>query len=660
MAPPAKRVRFSDQMDLSNCPLHPDNIPNIDWSDIKCVREIDNHLVKDNCCYDHPPPADYLLKQSDGCTLLLKACALGSVKVVKHIFERWGVDVNTSGVWQEPQLRIEGATPLFVALIARRYGIARYLIEKGADVNTSTSSGDHGYAGMTPLHAAVRCTVHHSSHCCDVRKYPELNVEALATILFLIEHGADPSAVTQDGTTTWLLAWHSAEVVNLLINAGMRLDQLSHFGETILQFWASYSCIDDSCSVIKLLMEKGVEMDVIDMHGLSPLNVVALGKHNKLNVEAFDSMINQPDIGRQQELEALELAVSTCLLDPNFGQSREAAVSYWRKAVEHRVKNGELLETLLKASPFKSHLKHAFRFPGEMMQALEDERALRAFTLRIEILGRISQEAVMHYCWPYIQKLMVSLPPSFSPRHLLLFCMAVLEAAFRFETFCEETSRVIVFVCHVIPGALKELRQRNKLTAEILERTLKLITDIDGHQSAQPCLVFENRPRGLPYKNAICETILVAATQPEKLTKQSKEYLKHLVSRDYRDYRRRTPLLMACERAQLCMLSVVELLLEVGAQPDAVDRCGNSALHYLAQNKAERVESNAACLLVEKGCRSDRVNQDGKTALEVLNCRCPWTRKCPPSWSLTKVVSYSVRSSPTTIYKLHLQLLKAK
>ncbi len=67
-------------------------------------------------------------------------------------------------------------------------------------------------------------------------------------------------------------------------------------------------------------------------------------------------------------------------------------------------------------------------------------------------------------------------------------------------------------------------------------------------------------------------------------------------------------------------VDIIEMFLEAGANPNAVDLNGNTPLHVLAMNLNADVEDTrkAAKLLLDSGCHFDQVNNYGFTALTLL------------------------------------------
>jgi len=85
------------------------------------------------------------------------------------------------------------------------------------------------------------------------------------------------------------------------------------------------------------------------------------------------------------------------------------------------------------------------------------------------------------------------------------------------------------------------------------------------------------------------------------------------------------------------------LLLDVGANPNAVNKDGNSSLHLIAYWMGDEMESPLADLLLDFGADINQVNLEKETPLGI------WERKhagpeegiyLPPTWTKRTVSSF--------------------
>ncbi len=110
------------------------------------VREIEKHVA--SCIYLHPPLKALVFKEGPvkDTTPLLLACHYGELDAVKHLVERWGVNVQDAALYYNHveyslliQLLIDKGTPLIAAAFEGHLNVVRYLVGKGADVCAKAS-----------------------------------------------------------------------------------------------------------------------------------------------------------------------------------------------------------------------------------------------------------------------------------------------------------------------------------------------------------------------------------------------------------------------------------------------------------------------------------------------------------------------------------------
>jgi ankyrin repeat protein len=127
---------------------------------------------------------------------------------------------------------INGNTPLNIACggFRKQLDIARYLINKGADINTKNNNGS------TPLHNA--CSI--------------ANPEEVELVKLLILKGADVNAPQNFGATPLSYATTSFDAASFLIEHGADINATTD-GNTILHYALTYNPNDD---LSRLLIEK--------------------------------------------------------------------------------------------------------------------------------------------------------------------------------------------------------------------------------------------------------------------------------------------------------------------------------------------------------------------------------------------------------------------
>jgi cytohesin len=136
-----------------------------------------------------------------------------------------------------------GHDQLFTAeILGRKEAVVRQLLQHGAEVSAMTEDG------LTPLH--------------------DVATEEMARVL--LQHGADASAKSNDGCTPM----HSAAgngreaVIRVLSDNGADVSVVSEHGDTPLSFAASHG----DPAVVQLLLDKGASASTKNSHGSTPLH----------------------------------------------------------------------------------------------------------------------------------------------------------------------------------------------------------------------------------------------------------------------------------------------------------------------------------------------------------------------------------------------------
>ncbi|HXP86759.1 MAG TPA: ankyrin repeat domain-containing protein [Bryobacteraceae bacterium] len=224
-----------------------------------------------------------------GLTALLFAVREGGFDSVKTLVAS-GAQVN--------QPSIDGSSPLLVAVQNGFYGFAGFLIEHGADVNLANAKG------WSPLYLAVKNRDQEST------AIPGPSTEGVLDFTqFLLEHKADPNVrikadteIHQGMTAAWLKEAGATPllraaicgdltVVKMLLNHGAD-PQIPTFDHTTPLMvaagvgWADgllreYS-EDETLEVVKLLLERGSDVNLANDHGITALHGAGYKGANKV------------------------------------------------------------------------------------------------------------------------------------------------------------------------------------------------------------------------------------------------------------------------------------------------------------------------------------------------------------------------------------------
>jgi len=550
------------------------------------------------------------------------ACAHGDLKAVKHIVENWGVNVEASAVyWREPQWvlvndKIERASPLFVAARCGHLDIARYLVEKGADITATTISNEFPrYHGLTPLHGAFFAHFRSESYRSDM-------------VMFLLEAGADPSALPFDGTPIWEKYSCSLGVIKALVNHGMDLNQRftspimgTYYARniTILHFFAGHSSSyyheDVSFAIVKLLVEKGADLLLKDDEGFSPLLRAAYGEQGyDPQLKVLDFLLENDSFSRMEKIEAMELAGAVIL-----GNSRTAkfpiAHKYLRRALQLRqmekdskiplqrgsgetiewVNSEELERGIQNPSEYKMQsllvrLRILSKSPGALASLLHRGK-------RIHIIGDYVKH--LHLSWVTLDTI------GRSDNDKLDYA----------ECVTEVTSNLVTTLTNLGKYSL------NLLTDNIIETSLEFISKTDHllfKDNGQVHKTGSNLPRN--HLKTLLELVTFLATLPRVNNQTAiREKLETFVQRARCDTMGQTLLHHTCNDLQYLSLPTIRFLIDSGALPTTADINGDAPLHFLARlnNDDGELVASAGHLLLEKGAHLDQRNNSRRTAAEV-------------------------------------------
>ena len=180
------------------------------------------------------------------CTPLFIAATCGNVEILRFLVEN-GANVNATDDF--------GLTPLMAAVENQFLDAVTFLIDQGADVNLQDSSG------LTVLHYATEVSIDPSS-CLIVKQ--------------LINRGANINAVTNDDKLTPLMLAcknKNVSVVNCLLQNGANVVLTSDNGWTALHFVVDG--FNDSSEILRSLLNNGADVNARSVDNETPLMVAS-------------------------------------------------------------------------------------------------------------------------------------------------------------------------------------------------------------------------------------------------------------------------------------------------------------------------------------------------------------------------------------------------
>jgi ankyrin repeat protein len=116
----------------------------------------------------------------------------------------------------------------------------------------------------------------------------DCNLGVLKEVVFLVDSGADISAVNRFGSTPlhYACIYGNLEVVKFLIDNGADISAVDMYGDTPLHESCSYANLE----IVKLLIDSGVDISTTDNLGDTPLEL--LNDNQREEMEVYVETIN--------------------------------------------------------------------------------------------------------------------------------------------------------------------------------------------------------------------------------------------------------------------------------------------------------------------------------------------------------------------------------
>ena len=297
----------------------------------------------------------------NGATSLIMACRNGHYDVVEYLVEHCQSNLEQSGLVNFEGENIEGAPPLWCASAAGHLKIVKYLVSKGANVNSTTKSNS------TALRAA----------CFDGH---------VEIVKFLVENNADIEIANRHGHTCLMIACYKGHfaIAKYLISKEADLNRKSVKGNTAL-----HDCAEcGSLEIMKLLLSHNAKM-APDAYQMTPLLAAAVTGHSQI----VEYLLTRPECTENEKIAALELLGAT-FVDKKHDML--SAYNYWKSALDRRrlysLTNDD---EITKKSTIEHNPIEAYDYATEFMTEKEldeiisdpDDVRMQALLIRERILG---------------------------------------------------------------------------------------------------------------------------------------------------------------------------------------------------------------------------------------------------------------------------------
>lgn len=531
-------------------------------------------------------------------TPLIIAARNGHDKVVRLLLDHYKVDTEQTGTVRFDGYIIDGATALWCAAGAGHFEVVRLLVSHNANVNHTTLTNS------TPLRAA----------CFDGR---------LDIVRYLVEHKADISIANKYGNTCLMIAAYKGhtDVVYFLLERRADPNSTAHCGATALHFAAEAGHLE----IVKELVRCQAAM-VVNGHGMTPLKVAA----ESCKADVVELLLSHPDCDVQSRIEALEL------LGASFANDREnydilKTYHYLYLAMLERFRDPDRAIAKELPSPVEAYGGRSECRNLQQLEAIRHDRDalhMEGLMIRERILGADNID-VSH---PIIYRGAVYADNMEFEQCIKLWLHALqlrqqgnrnthkdlLRFAQVFSQMVHLKEPVIASdVEHVLRASVLEIRRSMARLQTTTEVELPAATDN-----------YESNVFTFLYLVCISTKTQCGEEQRERINK----HIYDLIRLDPRSREGSSLLHLAASSStpvddfhtnDVCSFpnaQVTKLLIDCGAQVNAVDHEGNSPLHLIVQYNrpiSDFLTLHAIIIsLVEAGAHTDMTNKQKKTPLD--------------------------------------------
>ncbi|XP_074598395.1 protein fem-1 homolog A-like [Brevipalpus obovatus] len=539
----------------------------------------------------------------DGFAPLFSACLRGSIRKIEYLVDICGADIEQRGVYEcDEDKSFHFVTPLWCAAVSGKLDVLKFLVERGADIDSVSDKGS------TPVRSA--CYMNH-----------------VAVVSYLIDLGADISRPNYSGGTCLINAIQSLKLCQLLLENGADVNAKDYQGKTALH----YAIGERNIHTVALLLEYGADAYARTVSGDDPLQIACM----KLDEEIFKYLIRSRQFPPERLADAYEL-MGAVYLDDNSDYQR--AIEYWKEGL--KIRNIDPLNRIPKNKVSPKAI-YQFRTEFETFQELDrliaDTDAMKIQSLLIfeRILGVKHRDMIFKLLirgatyvdsqqfqkcidiWRYALELRIA-------RDTLLSADTSLNIEAIVKLFIDFHSKSRP-ECRNQPLRFEDVFQTTELLIMHFSESISLLQlrpVFKRHQES-----FDSCLKGLTHLMYVLDVIDKDPHQKRSMY----QLVDRIVGLDPRDSNNNTLLHLSVMRNNKMVgyptnlsapifpnLGVARLLLECGADVDAVNNEFCTPLHLATEKFYKTSSTHLYDLLLANGAHLDRVSGHGLRPINQL------------------------------------------
>lgn len=531
---------------------------------------------------------------------LFTAIRYGNLKFITFLIKKCYADVEERGIYRvEDDNSVHIVTPLWCAAVSNKLDVVELLVNLGADVNAMSDTGS------TPIRSSCYMT----------------NTEV---VKFLADNGGDLEMPNQNGGTCLINSVQDTDLCKFLIERGVNVNAHDSSGNIALH----YAIKEGHFRTVQILVENGCDPYLRNDQGDDALQCASLRGY----VDIVDYLIRTINPSVERQIESYQL------LGGSFAEEKAnifESLLMWKKAIELREGSDNkwiMKKTMTPNVAYDLAIEAATLVELEELRRNRNSVFMQALLLREKILGPSHKDTIFGLMYR---------GAVYADAYDYFRCMRLWKYAFRLcqsngDYLCHDYIFTLQALCKLFLEIFNddvEVSAKNGLTFdEVYEILEMVIHKTQAHSNTSHDILSEfQQEKLLSLMKLMLHLIalLIKLTSCQSQAFVYKKLIYRLLGCALRTFDGQSVFLLAVSKDTSCIgsefysafpnVSVVQVLLECGANAVEMDNEGNTALHILEENIQNRdIITQIAEMLVAEGCHADARNCKGIPASDRL------------------------------------------